>query len=171
MKNFLMSFILLFAFNVYAQPAGPRIADSAINDRPYECAMGINGKVIDTKPLNGGAATLTYTFGPVACGRRISSYSYIAFEVEYTNVTAGNVLLTFTNGRTRATATHTPQTCSGSGTCTMVDAGIFSKAVTGSIDYSGRLGPRGFNIWKVIASHDNTPVAGDIITVRLYLTD
>lgn len=136
------------------------------------CAVGsARGKMLSAVALNAGATARTFVFGPVACGRKVGSYRYIEFEAEYTHATNGNVLLTCTHGQRAATADKTPQVCTGAGTCTLVDAGVLSKVVSGSKKFSGRIGLRGRHVWKVVASHDNAPVAGDKLTLYVYLTD
>ncbi len=137
------------------------------------CSLGTEGLVIDAKPMNGATSTLTFTFGPRACGRNVASFRYLVIEAEFTySSKAGNVLFTCTNGRSVATADKTPQVCAGAGVCITVDAGITSTAVTASKNWSGpRIGIRGYRAWSCIASHDNTPGAGEILTVNAYLTD
>lgn len=159
---------LLLAF-LSAAAAAP--ADPAIDDRPYRCALGVGGKVLSAKAMNGSASSLTYTFGPKACGRRVASFRWLVLEAEYTHANSGNVVLTLTHGQRAATANKTPQVCTGSGTCVLVDAGIFSKAVTGDKKWSARLGLRGFPIWKIVGSHDGAPAGGDLLTIYVYLTD
>jgi hypothetical protein len=123
--------------------------------------------------MNGAASTLTFTFGPRECARNVASFKWLVIEAEFTYASkAGNVLFTCTNGRSVVTADKTPQVCVGAGTCTAVDAGIISKAVTASKNWSGpRIGIRGYRAWSCIASHDNTPGAGEILTAYAYLTD
>lgn len=135
------------------------------------CSLGTEGKVIDAKSMNGAASTLTFTFGPRQCARNVASFKWLVVEAEFTHTTSGNVLFTCTNGRSVATADKTPQTCTGSGTCTATDAGIVSKAVTGNKKWSFRVGIRGYRAWSCVASHDNTPAAGDVLTSYAYLTD
>jgi hypothetical protein len=135
------------------------------------CLLGTAGVVVDAKPMNGAAATLTFTIAPSQCGRDAASYQYLVLESEFTHSTNGNVLWTCLTGATVATATKTPQTCTGSGTCTAVDAAIFSKAVTGNKKWAVRLGVQGYRAWSCVASHDGGPGAGDILTASAYLTD
>jgi len=136
------------------------------------CPLGVNGTTLSNVALNGAAASRTFKFGPVACrNEKVASFRWLVLEMEFTHTTSGNVLVTCTTGQTLATADKTPQTCSGSGTCTANDAGIVSKAVTGSKKWAARLGIRGYRAWSCVASHDSTPVAGDKLTVGAYLTD
>ena len=136
------------------------------------CSLGTEGKVIDAKPMNGAASTLTFTFGPRECVRNVASFQWLIVEMEFTySSKAGNVLMTCANGRSVATADKIPQTCAGSGTCTATDAGIVSKAVTANKKWSFRIGIRGYRAWSCVASHDNTPGAGEILTGYAYLPD
>lgn len=135
------------------------------------CSLGTEGVVINAKPMNGAASTLTFTFGPRECARNVASFQWLIVEAEFTHTTSGNVIITCTNGRSVATANKTPQICVGAGTCTALDAGVVSKAVTGDKNWSFRVGIRGYRAWSCIASHDNTPAAGDVLTVSAYLTD
>ena len=157
----------LFTFAFLALFPAVAVAQSTVDF----CSLGTDGLVINAKPMNGAASTLTFTFGPRECARNVASFQWLIIEGEFTHTTDGNVVVTCTNGRSVATATHTPQTCVGAGTCTGVDGGVFSKAVTGDKDFSFRLGLRGYRAWSCVASHDNTPAAGDILTVNAYLTD
>ena len=138
------------------------------------CPIGDgNGLVINAKPLSGAESTLTFTFGPQLCSRDVSTFTYLTVEVEYTHTTNGNVVLTCTTGQMQTTATKTPQACDSvtGGACIAADAGIIKKAVTGDKDYAVRLGVRGYKAWSCVMSHDNTPVATDVITVHAYVTD
>ncbi|MHC4867013.1 MAG: hypothetical protein ACYTEX_23290 [Planctomycetota bacterium] len=137
------------------------------------CSLGTEGLVIDAKPMNGAAATLTFTFGPRECARNVASFQWLIIEGEFTySSKTGNVLITCTNGRSVATATHTPQTCVGAGTCTTTDAGIFSTAVgAANKNWSVRLGIRGYRAWSCVVSHDNSPTASELFTGYAYLTD
>lgn len=148
------------------------VPDASAQSTVDFCSLGTEGKVIDAKPMNGAASTLTFTFGPRYCARNVASFKWLVVEMEYTHSTkVGNVLLTCTNGRSVATADKTPTTCVGAGTCTTVDGGIFSTAVTASKNWSMRLGIRGYRAWSCVASHDGTPTASEILTANAYLTD
>jgi hypothetical protein len=145
---------------------------SAASAQNLWCAVGRDrGRVLKAVALNGSAASRTFSFGPKICGKSAAVYRYLILDVEYTHTTSGNVLFTCTTGYNLSTANRTPQTCVGAGTCTALDGGIVSKAVTGSKNYVARLGLRGMRAWSCVASHDNTPAAGDIVTVHAYLTD
>ena len=137
------------------------------------CSLGTEGLVIDAKPMNGAASTLTFTFGPRTCARNVASFQWLVIEAEFTYSSKdGNVVITCTNGRSVATADKTPTTCTGSGTCVTADAGIFSTAVSAANKkWSVRLGIRGYRAWSCVASHDNTPTASEIFTANAYLTD
>ncbi len=136
------------------------------------CSLGAEGVVIDAKPMNGASSTLTWTFGPRECSGNVASYNWLVVEMEFTySSKAGNVLVTCTNGRSVATADKVPQVCAGAGTCTATDAGIVSKAVTANKKWSFRVGIRGYRAWSCVASHDNTPGAGEILTTGAYLSD
>jgi hypothetical protein len=128
--------------------------------------------VIDAKPMNGAASTLTFTFGPRECARNVASFKWLVIEGEFTySSKAGNVVATCLTGRSVATADKTPQTCAGAGTCTALDAGVVSKAVTANKKWAFRIGIRGYRAWSCVVSHDNSPTASEIFTGYAYLTD
>lgn len=133
-------------------------------------ATGV-GTPLDNVAMNAAAGTRTFTVGPDIGRVKLASYSYIVFEFDFTHANSGNIVLTCSVGQTAATANKTPQVCSGSGTCTLNDAGIFSKAVTGDKKWSARMGIRGFLAMSCVASHSGSPAAGDKLTVVGYVTD
>ena len=147
-------------------------ADTSAQATVDFCSLGIDGLVIDAKPMNGATSTLTFTFGPRACARNVASYKWLVIEAEFTyDSKAGNILYTCLTGRSVATANKVPQVCAGAGTCTLIDAGVATKAVTGSKKYEFRIGLRGYRAWSCIVSHDNSPTADEIFTGYAYLTD
>jgi hypothetical protein len=162
--NRFLQFILLVAVVLF-----PSMAFSQATTR--FCSLGTEGLVIDAKPMNGAASTLTFTFGPRECSGNVASYNWLVIEATFTHTTSGNVIFTCTTGVSVATADKIPQVCSGGGTCVAVDGGIISKAVTGNKKWAARLGIRGYRAWSCVASHDNTPAAGDILSANAYLTD
>jgi len=154
----LLTLLLVLAFAV---PASAEKLTRRCRLRPLLTAVS----------LNAGAASRTFTVGPKECNAEVSGYAMLTLEVAHTWAKDGNIVLTCLVGSTIATATFTPQACAGSGTCTAVDGGIFSKGVTADKSYSVRLGHRGYAAISCVASHDNTPGAGDVVTVTGYLTD
>ena len=131
-----------------------------------------NGRVLTAVPLNGAASTLTFVVDPIRCGQKTASFSLLVLKVNFTHVTSGNVVVTCTTGHDTKTATATPQICTGSaGTCIAEDAGIVSKAVTGDKEWAVRIGIHGYRAWSCTVSHDNTPAAGDLVTVHGKVTD
>lgn len=171
MKMIMKIFLVLAILAVPSLALAQQWPGSRLQPPITYCLLGTAGVVIDAKPMNGAASTLTFTIAPIQCGRDAASYRYLVIESEFTHAKSGNVLWTCLTGATVATATKTPQTCTGSGTCTAVDAGIVSKAVTGDKQWAARVGVRGYRAWSCVASHDNTPGVGDIITANAYLTD
>jgi len=128
------------------------------------------GTKLSAVSLNAAAASRTFTAGPTSCNDNMASYTYLVIEAAYTHSNSDDLVITCTVGGTVATATKTPQLCTGAGTCTANDAGIFSKAVTGDKNFAVRMGIRGFPAVSCVASHA-TAGAGDILTVIAYLTD
>lgn len=138
------------------------------------CPLSSTGLLVNNKSLKvADSEDLVFYLPETRCGRDISSFTWAIFEIDFTHTTDGNVVLTCTNGQapTAAAAKFIPQTCAGAGICTTLDAGIFSKAVTGNKAYSFRLGVRGYRTWRCVISHDNTPATGDLISIGGYLTD
>lgn len=133
---------------------------------------GDSGRVLKAVALTGSVEARTFSFGKKACGRGVSSYQYLIIEADYTWAHDGDLTITCTTGQERKTATYTPQICTGSGTCTMVDGGVFLKAVlTGTKNsFSFRVGVRGHRAWSCVTAH-TAAGAGDVITQYAYLTD
>jgi hypothetical protein len=53
----------------------------------------------------------------------------------------------------------------------MVDGGVWSKAVSGDKVYTFRVGLRGYRAWSCSFTHDGTPDANDLLSVRAWLED
>ena len=136
------------------------------------CHLQAGGYIFKNVALNGATSTRTFKFGDTACNRKVSSYEFAVFEFDFTySSKSGNIVLTCTTGKDLKNADKTPQICVGSGTCTAMDAGIFSKAVTANKKWAVRMGIRGYASWICVVSHDGSPTASELITMNGYLTD
>jgi hypothetical protein len=134
------------------------------------CRVGRDGIVVRDGALNG---TVSFNVGPMQCGARVSSYTYMILELEYTHDSNGNVVVTCLTGQSVATADKAPQGCASviDGVCTAADIGVVSKAVTADKKWAVRLGIRGYRTWTCTITHDGTPTASDLVTVRAHLAD
>lgn len=159
MKNLILLLALSFAV--------PTVAHADENF----CRVGKSRGVIYKQAMNGGAALRTFSLPPKArgCAEPTSNYRFLVMDLTYTKATNGIITMTCTTGQDVKKANHTPQTCVGSGTCTLTDGGVFSKTVTASANFSFRLGIRGYRAWTCVVAH-SAPAAGDIITVEAALT-
>lgn len=171
MKKLIFLLSLLVSAPAFAQVSGLITTDAGTR----YCRLGKaqrNGRVLNDVSLNAAAASRTFTIGQESCNEWTASYQWLIVELDFTYDTkAGNVVLTCTTGQAIANADKTPQVCVGAGTCTALDAGIVSKAVTANKKWAARIGIRGYVAWSCVVAHDGTPGAGERITARAYLID
>lgn len=138
------------------------------------------GTVIDAKPLNGAASTLTVTVGPTeyATGDssmrcQVGQYSLIVFDVYFDKGSKdGNISSTITGGATAATADRKLTSCTpSSGNCSLNLGGVATTASQLTTDV-GWLQPVYTNhamVIKAVFAHDNAPGATDKLTVKVWL--
>ena len=117
-------------------------------------------------PLNGAAGTRTFTIANLA------GYATIQFwmNFDYT-AKAGTVTTTCTGGPTAVDNDYTLTVCdpvAATGTCVVVSSGIMTSEGSLSADtkWDTRLGVRGVDNVSCVVSHDGTPGATDLISVK-----
>jgi hypothetical protein len=130
------------------------------------------GTQLNAVALNGLAATRTFTVGPKFENENVLGYTEIVLEhfFDYT-ANAGTITTSCLVGRTAATATFSPTTCTTSlGVCSVNLGGTFVTAsLSSDTKYSVRMRVAGYPTIKCTVTHGGTPGATDKITVTGYL--
>lgn len=163
--------ILLWASPALAAPGIP----------PRLCVLDT---LIDAKPLNGALSTRTATIGPDdTCGtgdlgsssrkETVGSFQWLVLDLDYTRATAGDLTITVTTGITASTATAAIGFCTTvvDGNCASAGGGVITITVgASSIHRDHKINIRGRRVLKIVVAH-SAPAAGDIATLKGYLTD
>lgn len=163
MLRFVVLSVALILGSVPARAASQEVGKATILDV---------GTQLDAVALNAAAASRTFTIGPRFSNENVLGYTELVLEhfFDYT-ANAGTITTTCLVGRTAATATFSPTTCTTSlGTCTVNMAGIFVTAsLSADTKYVVRMRVEGYPTIKCTVAHGGTPGATDKITVTGYL--
>jgi hypothetical protein len=146
-----LSFLVAFLFSVVAFAS------------PVDLGQSPVAKKLSAVVMNGAAGTRTFTITPG------EGFGQVTFWMNYTFASVGNITLTCLGGPFSDEATYTPTVCTGAGTCTTADAGIFVTAVTASKKYSLLMTTTGQRTISCIVEH-SAAAAGDIITIKVSFT-
>lgn len=121
---------------------------------------------LNAQAMNAAAGSRTFTLGPV------DGFATIQFWFDFTHTTDGIISLTCTGGPLSGDKDYTLTQCakaSTEGECAAIDSGVLKSGtanLTADKKWDGRLGMRGARYMSCVAVHDNTPAAGDILTVK-----
>jgi len=132
------------------------------------------GTVVNEKPMNGEPATLTF-YVDRSSDNRLGGYTKLHMIVNFTRITSGVISTTCTVGRLRGTATATMTTCTvAAGVCTLniTGAGVMKTiSLSASTEYTQEIGISAWPVIKCVTAHDNTPGAGDILSIDAWLSN
>lgn len=130
------------------------------------------GTKLDAIALNGAAGTRTFTIGPRLENQDLLGFDELVLEHYFDfGAVAGTITTTCLVGRTVATATFSPTTCTtAAGTCTVNMGGVFVTAsLSADTKWVVRMRIEGYPALSCVVAHGGAAGATDKITVTGYL--